>query len=133
MKYLSDTSNVFTRYDLNIEVAGQSARKISEDDIFQEVADFVLQGDEEGAEKAVKSALKTKDPVDIINQGLIAGMNEVSRLWEEGVYFLPQVILSSDAMSLGIALCEKKWASPWIKKARWSPIRQKGISMISVR
>lgn len=118
MKYLTDTSNVFTRYDLNIEVARQSARKVSDDDLFQEVAGCVLEGDEEGTQKIVETALKTKEPVDIINEGLIAGMNEVSRLWEEGVYFLPQVILSSDAMSLGIALCEEKMGKSMDKKGK---------------
>ena len=118
MKYLTDTSNVFTRYDLNIEVAQQSARKISDDDIFQEVAGFVLAGDEEATRDGVKKALKSKEPLEIINEGLIAGMNEVSRLWEEGVYFLPQVILSSDAMSLGIALCEEKMGKSMDKKGK---------------
>jgi methanol corrinoid protein len=45
-------------------------------------------------------------------------MREVSRLWEAGVYFLPQVMLSSDAMIAGIALCEKRLGKPLQKKAK---------------
>jgi len=56
--------------------------------------------------------------MDVINEGLIPGMNEVSRLWDEGVYFLPQVILASDAMNAGIALCEEKMGKAMDKKGK---------------
>jgi methanol corrinoid protein len=118
MRYLTDTSNIFARYDLFIEVARQEARKVSGDEQLQQVADFVVEGDDEGLEEAVQKALETKNPLDVIAEGLIAGMKEVSRLWEEGVYFLPQVILSSDAMSAGISLCEQKMGKPMEKKAK---------------
>lgn len=118
MRYLTDTSNIFARYDLYIEVARQEARKVSRDAQLQQVADCVVEGDDEGVAEVVQTALETKNPLDVIAEGLIAGMKEVSRLWEEGAYFLPQVILSSDAMSAGIALCEKKMGKPMEKKAK---------------
>jgi len=118
MKYLDNYSNVFTRYDLNIEVARQAARTVSADKSLQLVADCVVKGDEDEARKVTATALGTKSPLDVINQGLIAGMNEVSRLWDEGVYFLPQVILASDAMNAGIALCEEKMGKAMDKKGK---------------
>jgi methanol corrinoid protein len=118
MRYLTDTSNIFARYDLYIEVVRQEARKVSRDEQLQQVADYVVEGDDEGVTEAVQAALETKDPLNVIADGLIAGMKEVSRLWDEGVYFLPQVILSSDAMSAGIALCEQKMGKPMEKKAK---------------
>jgi methanol corrinoid protein len=118
MRYLTDTSNIFARYDLYIEVARQEARKVSRDEQLQQVADYVVEGDDEGVAEAVQAALETKDPLNVISEGLIAGMKEVSRLWDEGVYFLPQVILSSDAMSAGISLCEQKMGKPMEKKAK---------------
>jgi methanol corrinoid protein len=39
-------------------------------------------------------------------------------LWEAGAYFLPQVILSSDAMMAGIRLCEEKMGKSIEKKAK---------------
>ncbi len=39
---------------------------------------------------------------EIITEGLIAGMNEVSRLYEEEEYFLPEVLICSDAMNAGL-------------------------------
>jgi methanol corrinoid protein len=106
MKVLKDFSNIFKRYDLDLEVSG-AAREVSKDAGMQKIAKFVVDGDDEGIGAVVKEALGSKSPLDIINDALIAGMNEVSRLWDEGVYFLPQVILSSDAMNVGIALCEE--------------------------
>jgi len=118
MKYLPDYSNIFTRYDLNIEVARQAARKVSKDELLQKVADAVVKGEEDEAAKLTKDALQKKSPMDVINEGLIPGMNEVSRLWDEGVYFLPQVILASDAMNAGIALCEEKMGKSMDKKGK---------------
>jgi len=117
MKTLNDYSNVFRRYDLATEVKG-AARAVSKDPIMQEIAKFVVDGDEEGIVAVVKKALQSKSPLEVINDALIAGMNEVSRLWDEGSYFLPQVILSSDAMNVGIALCEDKMGKSMDRKAK---------------
>jgi methanol corrinoid protein len=118
MKYAVDTSIVFTRYDINFEVARRQARRISVDVLLQKVADYVTAGDDEAIINIVKEALKNKNPLEVINEGLIPGMNEVSRLWVEGVYFLPQVVLSSDAMLAGIALCEDKMGKPMEKRGK---------------
>jgi len=117
MKVLDDFSNIFKRYDLDLEKTGE-ARAVSKDATMQEIAQFVVDGDDEGILPAVKKALETKSPLDVINDALIAGMNEVSRLWDEGIYFLPQVILSSDAMNVGIAACEAKMGKAMERKAK---------------
>jgi methanol corrinoid protein len=117
MKVLSDFTDIFKRYDLDLEVTG-AAKTVSKDPVLQEIAQFVVDGDEEGILPVVQKALETKSPVDVINDALIAGMNEVSRLWDEGVYFLPQVILSSDAMNAGIEECEKKMGKSMERKAK---------------
>lgn len=118
MKYTSDTSTIFTRYDIVLEGARRNACAVSGDPLLQRVVDCLVNGNEEEIEEIVREVLKSREPVDVINAGLIAGMNEVGRLWEEGAYFLPQVILSSDAMIAGIALCEEKMGRPMQKKAR---------------
>lgn len=117
MRVLKDFSKIFKRYDLDLEVSGV-AKTVSADPVLQEIAKFVVEGDEEGIVPVVQKALETKSPLDVINDALVAGMNEVSRLWEEGVYFLPQVILSSDAMSAGIAECESKMGKAMERKAK---------------
>jgi methanol corrinoid protein len=117
MKTLESYANIFKRYDLDGEVKG-AAQKVSTDPALQKVAQFVVDGDAEGILGPVKELLKSKPPVDVINGALIAGMSEVSRLWDEGVYFLPQVILSSDAMNVGIAECEAKMGKSMERKAK---------------
>jgi len=117
MKVLSDFSNIFKRYDLDLEVTGK-AREVSKDPIFQEIAKFVVDGDDEGIVKPMEKALKSKSPMDVINNALIAGMNEVSRMWDEGIYFLPQVILSADAMQVGITLAEKAMGKAMDRKGK---------------
>jgi methanol corrinoid protein len=118
MKYIANPSNLFTRYDLTVEVGRQAVRRVSEDALMQGVAECLVEGDEEEIRRVIGEALESRDPRDVINQGLIAGMKEVSRRWEQGDYFLPQVILSSDAMISGIALCEEKMGKSMEKKAK---------------
>lgn len=117
MRVLKDFSKIFKRYDLDLEVSG-AAKTVSTDPVLQEIAKFVVEGDEEGIVPVVQKALESKSPLDVINDALIAGMNEVSRLWDEGVYFLPQVILSSDAMNAGIDECEKKMGKAMDRKGK---------------
>ena len=119
MKTLSSYANIFKRYDLDYEASG-TAKAVSTDPAFQEIAQFVVDGDADGILAPVKETLKTKAPVDVINNALIAGMNEVSRLWDSGVYFLPQVILSSDAMNVGIAECESAMGKSMERKGQGS-------------
>jgi len=118
MKYFTDSSKIFTRFDINIEVARPKVRKISKDKLLQKVADCIVKGGEEAIEDTVREALKTKSPLEVTNEGLVAGMKEVSRLWGEGIYFLPQVILSSDTMIAGISRCEEKMGKAMKKKAK---------------
>ncbi|MGA8571114.1 MAG: cobalamin-dependent protein [Desulfobaccales bacterium] len=117
MKTLNSYANIFKRYDLEGEKAG-TAKSVSADPALQKIAGHVVSGDADGILAPVKDALKTKAPLDVINDALVAGMNEVSRLWDEGVYFLPQVILSSDAMNVGIAECEKAMGKAMARKAK---------------
>lgn len=118
MKYVSSVGPIFTRFDIAIEVARQKARTISEDAALQHIADALVGGDEHDVERAVAEALATRAPLEVINRGLLPGMREVSRLWEVGVYFLPQVILSSDAMVAGIRLCEQRMGKAMEKKGK---------------
>lgn len=117
MRVLNDFSHIFRRYDLAMEKTGKP-KQVSEDPILQEIARLVVEGDEAEVGTAVIKAIETRSPMEVINGALIPGMNEVSRLWDEGVFFLPQVILSSDAMNAGIAECEKKMGKAMSRKAK---------------
>ncbi|MES9940800.1 MAG: B12-binding domain-containing protein [Candidatus Thiodiazotropha sp. 6PLUC2] len=119
MKKPPHNSPIFTRYDLNVEDRHhQGARKVSSDLLLQRVADSLVTGDEDETCMAVSQALNAHKPLEIINESLIPGMQEVGRLWDLGNYFLPQVILSSDAMIAGITLCEEEMGHSMERKAK---------------
>lgn len=114
MQFLDDFSGIFVRYDLRRE-KGDAKGAVAGDEIMQKVMDCVVDGDTDYIGDVVNQALETKDPMDVIDV-LVKGMNEVSRLWAEGVYYLPQTILSSDAMLAGIDICEEKMGKALEKK-----------------
>ncbi len=113
---ISNYDNIFKRYDLVSEGAAQGIMASAKDADLQKIMECVIEGDADIIEGLVSEALTRLDPMVIINDSLIKGMNEVSRLWDEGTYYLPQVILASDAMLAGIELCEKKMGKSMEKK-----------------
>lgn len=65
----------------------------------------VLEGDMGTVEANVKSALEAGNtPGEILQQGLIAAMAEVGRLFEEGEYFVPEMLIAARAMKAGLAI-----------------------------
>jgi 5-methyltetrahydrofolate--homocysteine methyltransferase len=65
----------------------------------------VIEGDAPGVAGLVKQAMADKLPAEqILNQGLIAGMSEVGRLFEEGEFFVPEMLIAARAMKGGLTL-----------------------------
>lgn len=59
----------------------------------------VLDGDTGKAVELARQAVAAgADLMDCIDQGYVAGIHEVGRLWEEGEYFLPELVQGADAM-----------------------------------
>ncbi len=112
----TESPQSFNRYDLILEGEKEVKHTLSKDPVFQQIALEVVNGDELKILDVVSASLKIKTPQEVISKGLIVGMDEVSRLWAEGSYFLPQVILSSDTMLAGIALCEREMGKSSEKK-----------------
>lgn len=74
-------------------------------DQFKGIYDGVLEGDMGTVEKNVKAALDAgSSPGDILQQGLIGAMGEVGRLFEEGEYFVPEMLIAARAMKAGLAI-----------------------------
>jgi 5-methyltetrahydrofolate--homocysteine methyltransferase len=62
----------------------------------------VVEGDEENIVPLVEEAIgEGLDPIQISNEGLIPGLDEVGRLFACNRYYLPQVILSAETMKNG--------------------------------
>lgn len=77
------------------------------DELFKEMAQAVIDGDDEGAEDLARQALEQGvDPLDAINRGYTAGMDIVGELYSTGEYFLPDLILGGEAMKSALAVLE---------------------------
>jgi methanol corrinoid protein len=80
-----------------------------EEGIKRDLALTVLYGDKDTCDAKVAEALEAgEDPIDLINNALMKGMDGVSALYTKGEFFLPDLMLAGDAMMSGVALCEQK-------------------------
>jgi corrinoid protein of di/trimethylamine methyltransferase len=68
-------------------------------DLFKDLMDGVFLMNEELAVKAAKEVVEAGyDAYDAINNGLVAGMNKAGVLYENEEYFVPELLICSDAM-----------------------------------
>lgn len=75
--------------------------------IFEKISDAVEEGIEEEVLELVQEALDDGEKaVDIINNGLVAGMNIVGEQFADGDLFVPDVLISANAMEKGMKLLE---------------------------
>ncbi|MCL5277444.1 MAG: homocysteine S-methyltransferase family protein [Deltaproteobacteria bacterium] len=73
-------------------------------DIFKQISDAVIKGDEENITAIVEQALaQGNDPVTVSNKGLVPGMDVVGQNFKSGKIFLPQVMLSAETMKKAFA------------------------------
>lgn len=67
----------------------------------------VLKGNRNGIVKITKEALESGEkPVELLNQVLLPAINQVGEYFDQGKYFLPQLIASAEAMKNSIELLE---------------------------
>lgn len=75
------------------------------DPIFQPIYDNILEGNAEATKQGVGAALAAgTDANMILNEAMILAMGEVGRLFEEGEYFVPEMLISARAMQSGLAV-----------------------------
>ncbi len=65
----------------------------------------ILEGNVDGVGQNVQAALDEGiEPGEILSKGMIAAMQEVGRLYEEGECFVPEMLVAARAMQAGLAL-----------------------------
>lgn len=73
------------------------------------IKNSVIEGNVAAAADETKSCLESgMDPMEIINQGLVAGMNVVGPRFKAGEMFVPEVLMSAKAMHAGMNLVKEK-------------------------
>jgi 5-methyltetrahydrofolate--homocysteine methyltransferase len=82
------------------------------------IYEAVLNGDNHAAPEQVQAALEAGfDPGMILNEGMVGAMSEVGRLFEEGEYFVPEMLISARAMQAGLSVLRPHLVSANIKSA----------------
>lgn len=75
----------------------------------QELKQAIVDGDDEVAPQKAEAALaEGLAPIDIMEQGVVPGIEEAGRLWSENRYFLPDVILSAGAFKAASEIIQPK-------------------------
>lgn len=78
-------------------------------ELIQAIFDGVMEGDQKSVETNVIDALESGlAPALILNDGMIAAMSEVGRLFEVGEYFVPEMLIAARAMQTGLVILKPK-------------------------
>ena len=77
----------------------------SKEEIFEKLNDAVLWGEEEDAAELAQEALDSGvPPKEIIKDGMSPGVQEAGNKFNEGEFFLPELMLAGEAMKAGLAV-----------------------------
>jgi 5-methyltetrahydrofolate--homocysteine methyltransferase len=73
--------------------------------VIEQLQQSVIDGEESATVKLVQTALTEGLPADrILKEGLIAAMAKVGQFFEEGEFFVPEMLIAAHAMKAGLTL-----------------------------
>ncbi|MDY6796518.1 MAG: corrinoid protein [Actinomycetota bacterium] len=75
-------------------------------DILTNIKEGITAGDP--VNELVQEALSSIEPELILNRGVVAGIRRAGELWQEGEYFLPDVILAAETFKEAMELLEPR-------------------------
>jgi 5-methyltetrahydrofolate--homocysteine methyltransferase len=86
--------------------------------VISEIFEAILEGQQKKAIEKVNQALaENVDPSVILNEGMVKAMAEVGRLFEEGEYFVPEMLIAARAMQSGLAILKPHLAQADVKSS----------------
>jgi len=78
-------------------------------ELLEAILTAIVEGEDEKAASLVTQALDAGlPPLDILQQGVVAGITKTGELWKANEYFLPDVILSADAFKAAMVPLEPR-------------------------
>lgn len=84
----------------------------------EQVREAVIDGDARATVALIETALAGGvDPELILREGLISGMREVGQLYEDGEYFVPEMLISARAMSAALVVLRPRLASEGVESS----------------
>lgn len=76
-------------------------------DLFLSMKTSVVEGNRADSERLARESLQAGlDPLESIEKGFAAGIQEVGILWENGDYFLPELVAGAECMKAAMAVLE---------------------------
>ena len=85
-------------------------------ELFEKISTAILEGDEEKAPKLVSRALKQGVvPKEIMDNGLLVGMGEVGKRFKAGDMFVPEVLMSAEAMQASMEILRPQLVASGVK------------------
>lgn len=76
--------------------------------ILEKISEALVDGNRKLIVELVNQALEDGiDAIDVLNNGLIVGMDEIGQLWNEGDIFIPEVLVAARAMNSGSEIIEE--------------------------
>ncbi|MEN6325669.1 MAG: homocysteine S-methyltransferase family protein [Syntrophomonas sp.] len=95
--------------------AGTSETKVTSDSeaplsVYEQLQKAVLEGNSGVIEDLLSKALDAEHipPLDLINQGLIPGIEKAGQLYEQKKYFLPQLMMAAESMKKAFAIVKPR-------------------------
>jgi len=85
--------------------------------LLQEIYDGILEGDRATVKDKVNEALETGQSAESLLDAMIAAMGEVGRLFEEGEYYVPEMLIAARAMQTGLEILKPRLKEADVKPA----------------
>jgi methanol corrinoid protein len=107
-----DPTKILVRYNVQKEKAQSPEQMATEmfpkTEPARSVAKAIFEGEEDDVIEALEKAIeKGASPIALIDDVLMPGMKIVTDLYDQGVIFLPNVMMAADAMLEGIEYCKE--------------------------
>ncbi len=106
-----DFTQILTRYDVKTQVVetpeSAAAKMLPDDPLMKAVAECVLYKKVKDIAPAMMAAMGKYAPAEVINGGLVPGIDAVGKLYADHVYYLPDMMVAAKVMEVGIKLAEK--------------------------
>jgi corrinoid protein of di/trimethylamine methyltransferase len=76
-------------------------------ELYPKMSEAIIAGDGAAARALAEEAVRAgHDLPEVIEQGYVPGLQKVGELWEQGEYFLPELISSAEAMKAAMAIID---------------------------
>ena len=83
---------------------------MNQPDLHAKMNEAIVAGDREAAAALAAEAVAAGlDPAEVVERGYVPGIQKVGELWEQGEYFLPELISSAEAMKAAMAVLEPEF------------------------